>query len=161
MKVFAIDPGTEQSAWVLWDGSLLGNGIVPNEELLNILYNTWEEDTHYCVEWIKSYGMAVGAEVFETCLWIGRFIQHMQPTPGLPRSTMVKVPRQDVKLHICQSPKATDANIRLALIDRIGPVGKKATPGPLFGVTSHSWAALALAVTFHDRLTSDPFVSFG
>ena len=63
--------------------------------------------------------------------------------------------RKDVKLHLCGSPRAKDSNIRQALIDRFGPgkekaIGLKKTPGPLYGVKSHVWAALAVAVTHLD-----------
>jgi hypothetical protein len=60
-----------------------------------------------------------------------------------------------VKLHLCKSTKANDASIRQALIDRYGPgkeraIGTKKAPGPLYGVKADVWAALALAVTWHD-----------
>ena len=97
------------------------------------------------IEMIASYGMAVGKEVFETCVWIGRFVQ----AAGVDRVRLVY--RKDVKLHLCGSPRAKDANIRQALIDRWGgkaeAVGTVKRPGPLYGVKSHAWAALAVAVT--------------
>jgi hypothetical protein len=54
-----------------------------------------------------------------------------------------------VKLHLCESVRANDSNIRAALIDRFGPgkekaVGRKATPGPLFGLKGDEWSALAI-----------------
>jgi hypothetical protein len=85
--------------------------------------------------------MAVGREVFETVFSIGR----------MAMLTDVRlVPRRDVKLHICGSPRAKDGNIRQALIDRFGPVGTKKAPGPLWGISKHRWAALAVAVTAFD-----------
>jgi hypothetical protein len=48
--------------------------------------------------------------------------------------------------------RAKDQNIRQALIDRLGPPGTKKNPGPTYGVTSHMWSALAVAVTAHDKL---------
>jgi hypothetical protein len=33
------------------------------------------------------------------------------------------------------------------LIDKLGVVGTKKNPGPLFGMKSHAWAALGVAVT--------------
>jgi hypothetical protein len=42
--------------------------------------------------------------------------------------------------------RAKDANIRQALLDLIGPQGTKAQPGPTYGIKSHTWAALAVAV---------------
>jgi hypothetical protein len=143
--VLAIDPGTDQSAYVNWDCAdkkILDHSILPNQELLDRLHhNDWPFWlNHLAIEMIASYGMPVGREVFETCLWIGRFIQASgSPNPGLYY-------RKDVKLHLCGSPKAKDANIRQALIDLVGPQGTKKAPGPTYGIKSHSWAALAVAV---------------
>ena len=94
------------------------------------------------IEMVASYGMAVGKEVFETVRWIGRF-QQCWRDPDAVRL----IYRRDVKLHLCGSPRAKDANIRQALIDQLGPVGVKREPGPLYGVKSHAWSALAVAVT--------------
>jgi hypothetical protein len=49
-----------------------------------------------------------------------------------------------------------DALVRSALIDLHGTsralaIGTRRAPGPLYGVTSHAWAALALAVTINLR----------
>jgi hypothetical protein len=57
--------------------------------------------------------------------------------------------------HLCEFVRANDANIRAALIDRFGPgkdkaVGRKATPGPLFGLKGDEWSALAIALTAHE-----------
>jgi len=94
------------------------------------------------IEMIASYGMAVGREVFETCVWIGRFQQVWRS----PESVRL-VYRRDVKLHLCGNPRAKDPNIRQALIDLLGPAGTKKQPGPTYGVKSHAWAALGVAVT--------------
>jgi hypothetical protein len=42
--------------------------------------------------------------------------------------------------------RAKDPNVRQALLDKIGPVGTKKNPGPLYGVSGHGWSALAVAV---------------
>jgi hypothetical protein len=69
----------------------------------------------------------------------------------------VRVKRIEVKSHICHSAKANDANIRQALIDRYNgkdaAIGKKAKPGPLYGVSGDMWAALAVGLTVLDRQT--------
>jgi hypothetical protein len=52
-----------------------------------------------------------------------------------------------VKMHLCGNQQAKDKNIRQALLDKVGPVGVKKTPGPCYGVKSHAWSALAVAVT--------------
>lgn len=150
--ILAIDPGPQQSAWLELDaGRPVRFGIDPNEYVLAILSRSPAE--RMAVEMIASYGMPVGAEVFETCVWIGRFRQcWADDLCGIVRPDSELVYRQQVKLHLCGSPRAKDANVRQALIDLYGPgkdaaIGRKATPGPLYGITSHVWAALAVAVT--------------
>lgn len=72
---------------------------------------------------IASYGMPVGKEVFDTCVWIGRFQQI-----ALPNADTKFIYRKDEKMNICHSMKAKDSNIRQALIDRFGEVGTKKNP---------------------------------
>lgn len=143
-RILAIDPGTTESGWCeLWDGAVIDSGIWPNDELVAGLQKGRFEQCHsLAIEMIASYGMAVGKEVFETCLWIGRFVQAWRS----PEDVCL-VYRRDVKLHLCGSTKAKDANIRQALIDLIGPQGTKKAPGPTYGVKSHAWAALGVAAT--------------
>lgn len=140
MRILAIDPGTEQSGFaILQDGELLDSGVDLNAEVLKSVIAA--QSDVLAIEMIASYGMPVGREVFETCVWIGRFVQAWKD-PDRVRL----IYRRDVKLHLCQSPRAKDANVRQALIDRMGPIGTKKAPGPLYGVSSHAWAALAVAV---------------
>ena len=145
----AIDPGTNQSGWVrTCDGNVMDSGVSENHDMLEIIRRG--HAGHLAIEMIASYGMAVGREVFETCVWIGRF-QQAWHTP----SSVRLVYRRDVKLHLCGSAKAKDANIRQALIDlypRTGggsrpQIGTKAQPGPLYGMNTHAWAALGVALT--------------
>jgi len=139
--ILAIDPGTTESGWVyFWRGKVVGAGVMPNDDLLKMVAESGADIL--AIEMIASYGMAVGKEVFETCVWIGRF----QQTWRSPKSVRL-VYRKDVKLHLCGTPRAKDGNIRQALIDKLGPPGKKAAPGPTYGVSSHAWAALGVAVT--------------
>lgn len=145
--VLAIDPGTTHSGVVeLKDGRVIMAEVLSNRDVLQLIDETHAE--HMAVEMIASYGMAVGAEVFETCVWIGRFIEAWSNARGEAEQ---RIYRRDVKLHLCGSAKAKDANIRQALIDLYGgkaeAIGTSKKPGPLYGVKSHAWAALAVAVT--------------
>jgi hypothetical protein len=102
------------------------------------------------IEMIACYGMPVGAEVFETCIWIGRFIERWG-------SHAFYIYRKDVKLHLCGQARAKDANVRQALIDRYGSsqkkaIGTKKAPGPLYGISSHVWSALGVAITLEHQL---------
>ncbi len=143
IPLLAIDPGTTHSGYVVIDdGGVQLSGVAENGEMFELIA---AHGSNMAIEMIASYGMAVGREVFETCVWIGRFIQ----AAGPDRVRLVY--RKDVKLHLCGSPRAKDANIRQALIDRWGgkaeAVGTVKKPGPLYGVKSHAWAALGVAVT--------------
>ena len=154
MRIVAIDPGTEESARLVYlspGEKVINAEILPNEALLNELRmrrQIAEPEEILVVEWITSYGMAVGREVFETCAWIGRFEEAF----GDPSH---RLPRKEITLHLCNSSRAKDANVRQVLIDRFGgtkrkAVGVKKDPGPLYGIKTHLWAALAVAVTFAD-----------
>jgi hypothetical protein len=149
MKILAIDPGPKESAWCYYDGSFLVAKKEPNEYVLDALRRgQWDpEAVSLAVEMIASYGMAVGEEVFTTCVWIGRYIQAWDAWQG--QYTLVK--RLEVKLHLCHDSRAKDANIRAALLDRFGAQGTKKAPGVTYGLSGDMWAALALAVTVADR----------
>lgn len=149
--LLAIDPGTTESGWVVLadDGSITYSGVESNAEILKRA-ETWGGGL--AIEMIASYGMPVGKEVFETCVWIGRFVQAYESSwrsyiDGTLEQSAQLVYRRDVKLHLCGNARAKDANIRQALIDLYGPPGTKGSPGPTYGVKSHAWAALGVAAT--------------
>lgn len=155
MRILAIDPGpTESAILALDDGRLVSHvDISSNEDILKYLIVRCEEPL--VIEKIASMGMAVGAEVFETCYWSGRFAQAYDPSGEL----IHRITRVEVKTHICGTPRAKDGNVRQAIIDRFGgmatAVGKKRSPGPLYRIKSHAWAALAVGLTFYDRNVED------
>lgn len=148
--ILAIDPGPDVSGWCLYcDGEVLDSGVSSNPELLTrMLRNPCS--VQLAIERVASYGMAVGREVFETCEWVGRFLQAWHD----PEAVRL-VYRKDMKMHLCGTTKAKDSNVRQAILDlfpRVGggktpQIGTKALPGPLHGVSSHAWSALALAIT--------------
>jgi len=148
--VLAIDPGPKQSAMVVYDSGwpmLVDFRMVDNDEFADALkrgdINAGVEPSHLAIEMIASYGMPVGREVFETALWVGRFIQAW----GGPHTLVY---RKDVKLHLCNSPRAKDSNIRAALIDRFGGPQSIKKGGRLYGVSKDVWSALAVAVAHSD-----------
>ena len=150
--IFAIDPGPTQSGWCLYDGKqAIDSGTADNYDLLG-----WVKESTaraLAIEMIASYGMSVGASVFETVRWIGRYQQAWRN----PEAVQLAY-RKDIKLHLCHSLQAKDTNVRQALLDRFPAtgggktpqVGTKSQPGPLYGVSSHAWSALAVAVYIND-----------
>lgn len=145
-RLLAIDPGNLKSGYVIFDGKCVTeSGVVPNKTMLAHV-SMWFDAL--AVEYIAGMGMAVGQEVFDTCVFVGRVLQEYER--GNEESPLL-IKRRDVKLHLCGQARAKDKNIRIALCDKFGgeavAKGRKATPGPLYGVSSHAWSALAVAVT--------------
>jgi len=185
--VMAIDPGPEKSAYVEvtphYGGSLdtrkggldvVSFGILDNSGIRAYLCAVVDTaDAHRLViEQIASMGMAVGAETFETCVWTGRFMEVFESQTG---QAAHRIPRVPIKVHLCGTAKAKDANVRQALIDRFGGSsalqkakaakvnrhGAVIVPtvkaGPLAGISSHCWAALAVACVYVDRMKTGEF----
>jgi len=155
--ILAVDPGTTESAWVYLVGGIpLSHGKWPNEEVRQKLKTSPLGDELLAVEMIAGYGMNVGQEVFDTCFWSGRFVEAYD-------GPHVRVSRKEVKLHLCGTARANDASVRYAILERFGgkdkAIGRKAEPGPLFGLRADEWAALAVGLTVWDReLAADPAV---
>ncbi len=160
-EVLALDPGPAQTGWVLFDGvRVVDCGVDTNAAVLAMLLlgkrsTVAGEAAHLAIEMIASYGMPVGREVFETCVWIGRFVQAWRD----PEAVRL-VYRKDVKMHLCGSPRAKDPNVRAALLDLFPgtgggatpQIGTKHAPGPLYGVSTHVWPALGVAIVATHQL---------
>lgn len=151
--ILALDPGNVKSGYVLTHlGEIAEKGIESNAEVLEFIDCYAGKGCGLAVETVAAYGMAVGKTVFQTCFWTGRFVQ--VAIVGGCRDLRA-VYRKNVKLHLCNSLRAKDANVRQAIIDRhpatgggsIPQIGTKSKPGPLYGVSSHLWAALGVAIT--------------
>lgn len=157
MKIFAIDPGNEQSGYAFIEMpnfKLIEFGKIGNTELIAKLINL--RDLNFdalAIEMIASYGMSVGREVFDTCRWIGRFEQAVSSERTV---AMHYIYRRDEKLTLCGSLKAKDTNIRQALIDRYAAhdlrtgKGTKMFPDTFYGVSRDAWQAIAVGVTCYE-----------
>ena len=155
MRILAIDPGPIESAYVVIDYDTcqpLDFGKLPSPALRTLIVSGDIVADRSAIEMVASYGMAVGAEVFDTCVWIGRYMEVLELTdPQL-------VKRLPVKLHHCHDSKAKDSNITQALVDRFTPgqpnhgKGTKAAPGWFYGFSKDVWQAYALAVYAADTL---------
>ena len=158
--IIAIDPGSTESGVVITTPLLypIFHAKVANDEVFSIISNQVSESDSVCViEMIASYGMPVGREVFDTCIWIGRIVQHCKMIGVEPEFIL----RQQEKLKICHSPKANDATIKQALVDRFAPgvpnhgKGTKKDPGWFYGFRADEWSAYAGAVTYYDLNISE------
>jgi hypothetical protein len=110
MTILAIDPGPEVSAVVAWNGAMPTEmRIAPNAEIVKGLSSLGSAKARFLViEKVASYGMAVGESVFETVFWSGRFAQAFISTGR----KVGRIPRLDVKLHLCHDTRAKDKNGR-------------------------------------------------
>lgn len=159
-KILAIDPGTTHSGYVIvaHNGKkiteVLDKGKIPNEELLRMLpYKVGS--CEIVVEMVASYGMGVGREVFETCVWIGRFLQTAAILPEHQAEHLIY--RLEEKMAICHNGQAKDSNIIQALVDRYAfgipnkGKGTKKAPGFFYGFAADAWQAMAVAETWLDK----------
>ena len=151
--ILAIDPGNEQSAFVIMDEgfNIQFFGKVENGKMLKIIDDYRSNGyKRVVIEMVASYGMAVGREVFETCVWIGRFMERAI----FMGCTAELLYRLEEKLTICQDSKAKDSNIRRALIDRFAKHdlrsgrGTKKNPDFFYGFSADMWAAFAVGYTY-------------
>lgn len=152
MLLFAIDPGSSQSAYCMMtdDAHPMYFAKVPNADLIPLLRNYAHVIHTVVIERVASYGMPVGREVFDTCEWIGRYTQ-VASDLGKPVEYIL---RQEEKLAICHSPKANDATIRRALIDRFAKHDIKAGKGNshdpdfFYGFKADIWSAFATGISW-------------
>lgn len=165
MRVFAVDPGYEESAVVIIDATslrIIDSLMLKNNELLdNIRLQGFSDinidsDDRLVIEAMTSYGQRVGIETIGTIYWSGRFHQAWVDHYG---NGVRQVTRVAVKTHLCGVARASDSDIRTVLHDRYGgkakAKGTKREPGPMHFITGHGYAALALGFTWIETETPE------
>jgi hypothetical protein len=153
MKILGIDPGTTESGWVIYNTenhSIIDKGIWDNKKVLDAIA-VFDFDV-LSIEMVASYGMPVGKETFETVYWIGRFVCRSE---GFFKPSFRYYKKTDINPAICFNSNVKDAMIRRALLDMFPKtgggkepsIGTKKQPGALYGINSHMFPALAVALT--------------
>lgn len=153
--ILAIDPGNRDTAFVVMDElyNVYDKAKTENQMVLDYMCANRDCIKHVVTEMIASYGMAVGAEVFETCVMIG-MIERTADLLGIPHS---RVFRAEEKAYICHDSRAKDSNIRRALIDRFAKhdknrgTGTKGDPDHFYGFKADIWAAFAVGTVYLDK----------
>jgi len=152
--ILSIDPGCYESAYCLIDTNTkipVKFGKVNNDDLLLLI----DELEYYAIaiEMVASYGMRVGSEIFETCVWIGRFYERSITKVG----DIDLIYRKDVKKHFGVKTRSkeklpnADSQIRTALINRFGEVGTVKEKGYFYGFKADIWSAYAIGITYIDK----------
>jgi len=140
MIVLGIDPSNTRHAWALLDRKeVLGFGRDYMEEVNK---HQMLDVQLVVIEMIASYGMAVGSHTFDTCVEIGKLMRIMETSAQDVR----RITRVEVKRIVCRSVKASDTNVRAAVIDYFGGPGAIKKGGQLYGASKDVWAALAVAI---------------
>lgn len=153
MRILAIDPGNTESGVAIVqmpDFRLEWFAKLKNEDVVKVAtrYNFDE----VAIEMVACYGMPVGKDIFETCLWIGRFIEQLK------EHKISFVYRKEEKIHLCGSMKAKDANIKQSLVNRYAKhdfksgKGTKKEPDTFYGVSKDVWQAIAVGVTHFEKI---------
>lgn len=160
MQILAVDPGTTESGWVIYDpirNVVVNCGIDKNEAVMSLMRTESGPNVWFVCERMSCQGMAVGQETFDTVEFIGAMLHQAMGPKGWDRRHDFTVKRTEEKVHLCGTARAKDPNIRQAIIDQFPAtgggkckqVGTKKQPGPLYGVHSHIWSALAVALTWY------------
>lgn len=151
--ILSIDAGNVYSGYCLIDKETyrpVEFGKIDNLDLLVLLRTQSMKYDVLVIEYITSYGMPVGKSIFDTCIWMGRFIE-AQDKP------IAFITRAEEKTTICGSMKAKDSNIRQALINRFATFdfkngkGTKSNPDFFYGFKADIWSAYCVGITFLDK----------
>ena len=152
-SIFAIDPGPIISGYVEYgcvEQKPITSGLMPNPKLRKLLKKNKCPAMVY--EKLQGMGMMPSKATFTTCEEVGRMIECF-------KGEVIPLTRHEVKLLICGTMRAKDANIRAAIIDMYGGkevgIGNKKSQGPLYGVKAHAWQALALVKALERRAHDD------
>lgn len=156
MIALGIDPGPLVCgvAFYLLPGlrCVESHSALPLDEVLDLL--SVRDRLHFpdlvAIERVQSCGIS-GASLLETSEVVGRLQQRALDT-GIP---VVLLYRREVLLALdVTGTGSRDVVVRQRLLEMHGgasAVGRKATPGPLYGVSGHAWQALAVAVAAVER----------
>ena len=133
-----MDPGTRESALVCLDEEfqVQDHWYLDNHDMFGLLEDLSNPVDHFAVEWLQSYGFAVGQDVFQTCRWVGRF-----EIAWDYQDNIFFYARPSILTHVRGGTKK--GTVRQALMLRFGGTKKGE---PLHGIAKHEWDALAAGI---------------
>lgn len=134
--VCGIDPGNKMTAYALYDKGSAQRpfplfGKIPNDEIFDVVQSiscSSGDSVIYGIEFPQPRGQLASRELFATVFWVGRLYSYMTEVVRIDRDRIIFVDRKDVKMHLCESSRANDSQIRQSLIDKFG--GAEAIRGP-------------------------------
>jgi hypothetical protein len=145
--ILAIDLGSRQSAWVLFEtrtGRILDSAFAANAQVAE---SARELRAPQAARWARgrdraqflreSGGRGAFRDGVSRGIFVGGWRAHR------PGESVVLVPRLDIRVHL--GVNGGDSEVRAALIRRLGEQTTR-------GISTHRWAALVIAVVAADRL---------
>ena len=156
MYIFGIDAGSKKTGYVLWDdskGLMLDCGKVDNEKILDLIIGC-PPNTVFVLEQFRVYAKA-GQSIITSATWNGQFIRQI----ALRESEHYFYFKSQINKAICgKGTRVNDKDIRAALTARFPHTGldgkgnpsvkgTKAHKGPLYGIGTDAWSALAVIRT--------------
>ena len=176
MRLLAIDPGTARSAYVGMTDKyeILAKAKVDNAKVLElIMLGGYDALVIECMEprtlntgKKQAPPQRIGDETYETCIWIGRFME-----AAIRRGMDIhRVYRSEERRQIIPSkrnglppleppaPKSPDAQIRKALIarfarfDKVNGRGRANSRDTFYGFAADMWNAFAVGVVYLDGI---------
>jgi hypothetical protein len=153
--IIGIDPGNENTAMVIMEeDKIIWHSKESNDVAIERLKIKCHSVHNFSVfiEGIYTRGMPMSQFEIDTAKVIGRFMQVC-----IDNDTPYEiVDRRHIKVSMCGTVKAKDSNIRQAIIDRYGgkekAIGNKKAPGPLYGIVTDEWQALAICLHAKEKL---------
>lgn len=159
--ILGIDPSCKDSAYCFCTADLkpLAFDKVLNKDFINTVNEEMRKHLKdgmtlkVAIEDMENFGSPVGRTTFDTLKFVGR-IDYWFELEGIDAQMIF---RHEERMTICHSPRANDAIVKQALIDRFAPYtsnygkGTKKEPGFFYGFRADVWMAFAVAVTYHDK----------
>ena len=159
MIVLGIDPGPETHGAVLYDSEarrvLWSSKAITSFDLLDYLIRKWAKPDAIVIERpaaMGALGVGIVGHMLDTAWEAGAMSKGL----SLHGYVVCTMTRREVlrNLGVLSGKGSSDARVRAACIaDHETPggppaVGRKASPGPLYGLSSHSWQALGLVLAW-------------
>jgi hypothetical protein len=151
MLILGIDPGPEKCGFCVYDTET--QSIIEAKKDLPVVETLTGIDIYAAradlvgIERVQSYGIS-GSTLLRTSEVVGRL---WQCSESLSLPTVLLYRREVLRGLDVTGKGNRDSLVRERLIEMHGGTrkiaqGTKKEPGPLYGVASHAWAALAVAV---------------
>ena len=164
MRALGIDPGPTTHGAVLYDDVerrvVWSSKAATRTELVELV-NTHRPDLVVMERpaAMGAIGSGVVGHMLDTAWTAGALSEVLRPWPAREGFAVHTMTRREVLRHlgVLSGKGAADSRVRAACIaDHQTPggmpaVGRKGSPGPLYGVSSHAWQALGLVLAFLNK----------